>query len=728
MLSPVVWTSVATGVEPTRHGILDFLVEGEEGRREPVTSAQRKVPTIWEMLSRGGVEVGVVGWWASWPADPVKGYQVSDRLAYQLFGYRADPDDATGKTWPPHLYDEIRPLLVRPESVGWDRVQPYLAGPRRDEEEFTDDEHRRLDELRTLIASGETYLGVARNLSRRFSPRLEIVYFEGTDTVGHLFMPFRSPALPDVDPVSAQSFESVVDRYYETADSFIGSLLEDPAGNRNVIVLSDHGFASDATRPRTTDSRIGHGPAADWHRRFGMLVLSGPAFRHGELKEATIYDVAPTVLALFGEPVPRSWPGRVLEDALSESFLAGYSPRYREDDPVRDERGSATIEDPAAADVLDKLRALGYVSPEGEAPGDLTGGNNAGLALMAEGRYAEAEREFRTALEGRDSNSFVLVNLALSLRYQGQDEEAAALLERALSDPASGRVAADQLAQIRLEEGDHAGAIRLVEKVLEVEPNAAEVRNTFGLILEAMGNYEGAEAQFRKSSDLDPHACLARNNLGNLMKREGRSKDAEGWYLAAIEADPYFMGAYNNLALIYQERGEMDRAVDLYNRALGKAPGNAVVLNNLGSLHFHGREFDLARETWSRAVEADPGYASPLNNLAGLWITLRRYDEAEALLTRALELEPEYGDARTNLALVLLARGDDGAAADQLRHAVEDPRCGALTWNRLGLLELRLERPEAARDAWRRSLAIDPDQALLVRQLTALERRLEDGG
>ena len=65
-----------------------------------------------------------------------------------------------------------------------------------------------------------------------------------------------------------------------------------------------------------------------------MLVLSGPAFRHGELKEATIYDVAPTVLALFDEPVPRSWPGRVLEDALSKSFLAGYAPRYREDDPV----------------------------------------------------------------------------------------------------------------------------------------------------------------------------------------------------------------------------------------------------------------------------------------------------------------------------------------------------------------------------------------------------------
>ncbi len=39
------------------------------GARQPVTSVQRRVPTVWEMLSRAGVDVGVIGWWATWPAD-----------------------------------------------------------------------------------------------------------------------------------------------------------------------------------------------------------------------------------------------------------------------------------------------------------------------------------------------------------------------------------------------------------------------------------------------------------------------------------------------------------------------------------------------------------------------------------------------------------------------------------------------------------------------------------
>ena len=141
MLSPVIWTTVATGVEPSRHGILDFLVQDVGGgASQPVTSVQRRAPTVWELLSRAGVDVGVTSWWASWPADPVRGYLVSDRIAYQLFGFRADPEDAQGKTWPPELYERIRPLIVEPDGIGWDEVTPYLGGARRAEGDFDEQE------------------------------------------------------------------------------------------------------------------------------------------------------------------------------------------------------------------------------------------------------------------------------------------------------------------------------------------------------------------------------------------------------------------------------------------------------------------------------------------------------------------------------------------------------------------------------------------------------------
>jgi hypothetical protein len=137
MISPVVWTTMGTGVPPERHGVLDFLVPaGRAGEGEPVTSAERLVPAVWNILSDRGVTTGVVGWWATWPAESLNGYLVTDRVAYQLFGFRPDRSQGEGKTWPPDLYAAIEEKVVEPSSVGWDEVLPYLAGPRTRPEQF----------------------------------------------------------------------------------------------------------------------------------------------------------------------------------------------------------------------------------------------------------------------------------------------------------------------------------------------------------------------------------------------------------------------------------------------------------------------------------------------------------------------------------------------------------------------------------------------------------------
>jgi len=761
MLSPVIWTSIATGVEPSRHGVLDFMVQDADGgQRQPVTSAQRKVPTFWELLSDGGVDVGVVGWWASWPADPVRGYLVSDRIAYQLFGYRSDPGQAQGKTWPPELYDTVRPAIVAPDSIDWERVRPYLDGQRTEPEQFDEEERQLLDELRTLIASGETYLGISRTLQAERPGQLEIVYFEGTDTVGHLFMPYRLPHLAGVAPERIASFSQVVDRYYETADAYLGQLLQGRDESWTVMLISDHGFATDSTRPRTTDSRIGHGGAADWHRRFGILVLSGAHVEAGiRIDEASIYDIAPTVMALFGQPIPKSWRGRVLGEAIAPAFLEEHPVRYRHDEPPRVAKLTAASEaiDPAAADLVEKLQNLGYVGSGGEGSESMTARNNAGVALLAEGRYADAEAEFRAGLEAQPRASMLRFNLAMALRFQGRTREARELFEGVLEDRGTMRMAGLMLAQMSLAEGDLDAAEALARRVLEREPDASELHNLLGRVLEDKGDLAAARRSYLQAAELDPDVSLPRNNLGNLAKREGNRDEAERWYLAAIDADPYFMGAYNNLALVYQDRGEMQKAIDLYDRALAKAPNNAELLNNVASWYFANGDNDQARKLWSRAIMVAPEYPSPLNNLAGMAINAGKLDEAERLLRRAISLDPNYGDARINLALLLRRQRNDEGARAELQAATDDPRAAQQSWAQLGLLELELGYVESAsaaleqairvtpritqlhnalgeayrlqgrtRDAiatWRISLALDPGQEQLRRTLEQLEQR-----
>lgn len=764
-LSPVVWTSIATGVDPGTHGVVDFLVpDPAGGEGQPVTSAQRKVPSIWDLLSKAGVGVGVIGWWATWPAGPIDGYLVSDRVAYQLFGMRPDPGQGEGKTWPPGLYaEDVRPQIVAPADIGWDEVLKYLEGPRRRPEEFDEGETKLLDDFKTLLASTRTYVGVALALRSKFSPRFESVYFEGTDTVGHLFMSYRPPQLAGVDPKRFESFHAVVDRFYETMDGYLGELLEGREKGWTIFVLSDHGFESGGSRPLTTDSRIGHGPAADWHRRFGVLVMSGENVRSGaRLGETRVYDIAPTVLELFGQPVPRPWPGSVLVGALDPAFLKEHPIRYREDAPAFDMAGPAAPRapsDPAAAELREKLRSLGYVGDAGDNPIRATTRNNTAIALLALGKRAEAEKEFRSALTDEPRQPVIMVNLGMLLRVENRVDEARVLLEKAAAFPATRRSAGHQLGQLKFEAGDLDGAERDLRRVLELEPGAAEVVNTLGLLEEKKRNVEEALALYLRATDLDPDAAEPRTNLGNLARAAGRLEEAEGWYQKAIEADPYFMGSYNNLALVYQDRGEMKRAIELYDRALSKAPDHAVVLNNLGSLYYATGDVDRARKTWERSAAADPLYPSPLNNLAGLDLAAGRLDAAEKLLHKALTLDPGYGDARINLALVLRRRKNSGGARAELEKALTDPRARGTALVQLGIADLavgddrgalvrleearrsstgrdtmllnaygeaarRLGRGREALDVWRRSLAIDPSQKDLRAAADELERRL----
>ena len=81
-LSPLVWTTMMTGVSPLEHGILDFTRRNPAtGALEPIPSSERRVPAIWNMAADGDKSVAVFGLWATWPAEAVKGLLVADRFS-----------------------------------------------------------------------------------------------------------------------------------------------------------------------------------------------------------------------------------------------------------------------------------------------------------------------------------------------------------------------------------------------------------------------------------------------------------------------------------------------------------------------------------------------------------------------------------------------------------------------------------------------------------------------
>src|SRR5437762_9769649 len=117
LLSPIIWTTIATGKPPEQHGIGHFVAVNEKtGEQLPVTSQMRRVKAIWNILSDAGRRVAVVGWWATWPAETVRGTIVSDHVCYHylLSDGAAEEGRAPGITFPAEAQAELAPLIRRP--------------------------------------------------------------------------------------------------------------------------------------------------------------------------------------------------------------------------------------------------------------------------------------------------------------------------------------------------------------------------------------------------------------------------------------------------------------------------------------------------------------------------------------------------------------------------------------------------------------------------------------
>jgi tetratricopeptide (TPR) repeat protein len=739
-LSPVLWTSVATGKRPEKHGILDFLATRRDtGERIPVTSNLRRARPLWHILGDHGLSSSVVAWWATWPAEPLRGTLASDRIAYQLFGLEEDRDDATSKTWPPELYGRLRPLVRAPADVSEEEIERFIPDLRRERLEARYPELLR--EFRSALASARSYSDIALMLLRREKADFHAVYLEGIDAVSHLFMRYAPPRARDVSADEVRWFGAVVERYYEHEDEVIGRLVEAAGPGVTVVVCSDHGFRSGRDRP-PGDSRIAAGRAAEWHRKYGILAMAGePIQAEARLEEASLLDVAPTLLAIFGLPTADDFDGRVLEPLLRPEFLRRHPlRRVATYEPAVIERAAADpVASAADAAIRSKLAALGYITLEGS-----NAHNNRGSLLLSEGRADEAIAALEEALRQDPGFAPAKLNLARAWLQKRDLVRARRLLEEVLERLPDHAAAENLLGNILMEGGDLAGAEARFRRAVRLNPDFTDGHNSLGVLYERTGRLEEAEAAYHEVVRIDPDYAEAHNNLGNVLRAQGRWEAAVRAYERAIAADPDFQGSYNNLGLAYQERGMFEQAERALLQGLEKAPRHPILHSSLGSLHYAAGRFEQARAEFAAAIGFDPEYAEAHNNLGAALGRLGRVEEQERAYRRAIELAPGYADARYNLALLLAARGDVEGALAELRRAVEADPGHVRSWgelavlsekrgdlgeaiaalesakrvdpllpeiyNRLGELYLRVGQRERAEREWRRSLELAPRQ------------------
>ncbi len=341
LISPRIWTTIATGKGPDKHGIYDFV--NADG--VPVNATMRRAAPIWTIASANGASVGVIGWYVTWPVDKVRGFLVSDRVHSLLRG-------------PVQMLQSLRgkPTNRRLEAFGNFTFDPgYKSYPLADKHY---QQNRIVDEpLRWGYLRDHIYSEMAYRLYPFYKPTFAAIYFRGVDFVEHFFWQYSDPEdFSDVTPEDMAAYGDVITNYYIYQDQLLNRLLRSLGDDVNVIIVSDHGF-----QPRT-DPPPDRPQLTGKHERTAVFIACGPAFvAGGRVEGATVKDVAPTALAVMGLPVPEDMDGKVLVDAIRPEHLEEYPIRtIASYEPLlgteRKEVGSNMDES-----IREQLRSLGYI-------------------------------------------------------------------------------------------------------------------------------------------------------------------------------------------------------------------------------------------------------------------------------------------------------------------------------------------------------------------------------
>ncbi|HEX3818861.1 MAG TPA: alkaline phosphatase family protein [Candidatus Sulfotelmatobacter sp.] len=630
ILSPMLWNSIATGKRPHKHGIHGFMEpDPHTGGVRPVSSTSRKVKALWNILTQRGYKTHVLGWFAGHPAEPINGVAVSDLYPHATAAPDKPWDLPTGAVHPENLRDTFAKLRMHPAELTEEAILPWipLAGKVNQEKD------RALNTFAKILTENCSIHNAATWILKNEPWDFLSVYYNGIDHFCHAFMNYRPPRMEGIPEERFEIYKDVVDGAYRFHDMMLETLLTLAGPEATVILVSDHGFHSDHLRPKRIPSEPA-GPAVQ-HRPFGIFCMKGPHIKKDErIYGATLLDVTPTVLTLFGLPVGEDMDGRVLVQAFEET------PEIERIASWENEKGECGMHsgdmrmDPAAAQaVLEQFVALGYIQPQTE---------------NQEKAVASAVRECK-------------YNLSRDLMDCRQYHNALPLLEELARESPKEMRFKLQLAQCYLSLDRRVESKALLQEVLEFKPEPPQKE------AKANGN-ELAEASPEKEVEIEKEEEQAKAQPA--QQKETASRAWADWLVGTIElAD-----------------GKPEEGLAALLRAEQAEPLLPNLHLRLGETYLRCKRIDDAKRAFQRALEIDGDSPEAHVGLSMVHLRQRRFEEAasEALLAVSLQHFAPLGHFNLGIALARLGQRDRAVLAFETSLTILPGLAAAHRW--LGVL------------------------------------------
>ncbi len=302
--SPVIWTSIATGMTMDKHGILDFVYLKDNDLPVPFDNSERREPSLWQILDHLGKRSVVVNWFVTYPPDPIDGVMVSNRFRRALLLGPERRARMRDSVHPQELFDRLLPMLdLDYQTVRNERTLPDLRI----------DDHPVLKDYEIYVLQEALIENVALDLYRSEEFDFFAAYFRLPDIVQHsaLRLIERTDPMSEEKDRLQEEIAEVLLPFYRNMERILERFLEgEGSENAHFVLLSDHGFT------------LHEGGYDHYHiperaeAPPGIFLMRGPHVRQGRTSSLDVYDVAPTLLHLFDLPVGDRMDGEAATEIL----------------------------------------------------------------------------------------------------------------------------------------------------------------------------------------------------------------------------------------------------------------------------------------------------------------------------------------------------------------------------------------------------------------------------
>lgn len=648
--SPMLWTSVVTGKTPDKHGVLGFIEVTPDAKTvRPVTTTSRKTRALWNIFHNKGLQSNLVGWWPSFPVEPINGTIISDRFQKTSRNPKKQTPMSEFVIHPWEKKDEFKDLRMFPFEITQAHLYPFV--PRA--HDVDQDMHRGLAAIASVVSQNTSVHNAATKLLRTSEWDFMAVYYDMIDHFCHSFMKYHPPKLPGVEKENYDIFKEAVTGSYIFQDMMLERKLKLIDKDATVIVMSDHGFESGEKRILEMP-KVQAAPSLE-HRQFGMFVAAGP-----NIKENTkvfgmgLIDVAPTILHHYGLPIGEDMDGKVILDIFKETQEPVYIESWdKEAGDFGDLKVSTQTDAISDAETMEQLVELGYVDKLDEkfevaikkTRIDLK--HNLARVYLGKKDFSSSKKLLLELLEETpptDLAPFYMNLISIAVKEK-EFMLAKEYLQKVKDSKTEINYNLDLTESYILSEiGRPKEALAILDKNSAISGQILYKKATLNFVL---GNLDTAIQQLDKAIEKEPEKATYYTLMAEILLHKQQYEEAAEYALTSIEIIKYFPKAHLILGQALEKLGDLENAKVAYEMA-----------NSLKPKEFHKAKQSL--DNIIKKVELDIDYTAEVSNV---------YQENQVTIVSGL---PRSG---TSLMMQMLDKGGLDILQDQLRQAdISNPK------------------------------------------------------